>query len=81
MRLTRAAIGTDKALLGFGGAPWTLATYMVEGGSSKNFTKIKSLAYEQPKLFEELMKKISDAVIDLFKLQNTSRCRCHSNFR
>lgn len=69
MRLTREAIGSNKALLGFGGAPWTLATYMVEGGSSQNFSKIKSLAYEQPRVFEELMKKISDALIDLFQLQ------------
>lgn len=69
LQLTRSEIGDTKALLGFGGSPWTLATYMVEGGSSKNFTKIKSLAYQQPALFEELMQKISDAVIDLFKLK------------
>lgn len=69
LQLTRSAIGEDKALLGFGGSPWTLATYMVEGGSSKNFSKIKSLAYQEPALFEKLMQKISDAVIDLFKLK------------
>lgn len=69
MKLTRASIGLDKALLGFGGAPWTLATYMVEGGSSKDFIKIKSLAYEQPNLFTQLMEKITDALIQLFKLQ------------
>lgn len=69
LELTRSSIGESKALLGFGGSPWTLATYMVEGGSSKNFTKIKSLAYQEPALFEGLMKKISDAVIDLFKLK------------
>lgn len=69
MKLTRASIGFDKALLGFGGAPWTLATYMVEGGSSKDFTKIKTLVYEEPKLFNQLMEKITSALIDLFKLQ------------
>jgi len=69
LQSTRSTIGEGKALLGFGGSPWTLATYMVEGGSSKNFTKIKSLAYQSPLLFAELMKKISDAVIDLFKLK------------
>lgn len=69
MKLTRASIGINKALLGFGGAPWTLATYMVEGGSSKDFTKIKALAYEQPALFNQLMEKITDALIQLFKLQ------------
>lgn len=69
VELTRSSIGENKALLGFGGSPWTLATYMVEGGSSKNFTRIKSLAYQEPELFELLMQKISDAVIDLFKLK------------
>lgn len=76
MKLTRNAIGTDKALLGFGGAPWTLATYMVEGGSSKDFTKIKSLAYQQPGLFRELMEKITNALIDLFKMQIQSGADC-----
>lgn len=69
LRSIRSAIGQNQALLGFGGSPWTLATYMVEGSSSKNFTKIKSLIYQHPALFEELMQKISDALIDLFKLQ------------
>lgn len=69
LKSTRSVIGEGKALLGFGGSPWTLATYMVEGGSSKNFTKIKSLAYQSPPLFQELMIKITNAVIDLFKLK------------
>lgn len=69
MKLTRTSIGFDKALLGFGGAPWTLASYMVEGGSAKEFIKIKSLAYEQPALFNSLMEKITSALIQLFKLQ------------
>lgn len=69
LKSTRSAIGEEKALLGFGGSPWTLATYMVEGGSAKNFNKMKSLAYQQPALFEELMRKLSDALIDLFKMK------------
>ncbi len=72
IKLTRNAIGIDKALLGFGGAPWTLATYMVEGGSSKDFTRIKSLAYQQPLLFNQLMEKVTHALIELFKLQIAS---------
>lgn len=42
----------EAAVLGFVGAPFTLASYVVEGGSSKNFTKIKKLAFSQPKVIE-----------------------------
>lgn len=51
-------------LIGFSGAPWTLATYMVEGGSTKNFAKIKKMIYTEPKLAHSLLSKISNAVAD-----------------
>lgn len=51
-------------LIGFSGAPWTLATYMVEGGSTKNFAKIKKMIYTEPKLAHALLSKISNAVAD-----------------
>lgn len=69
LKLTRKELGTTHALLGFCGAPWTLATYMVEGGSSKDFSKIKYLALHEPAQFEQLMEKISKASIDYLKLQ------------
>jgi uroporphyrinogen decarboxylase len=59
----------DKALLGFGGSPWTLATYMVEGGSAKEFTALKQLYYSDRSLFVQLMQKLTTAVIELFRMQ------------
>ena len=65
----RKTMGNDKALLGFGGSPWTLAAYMTEGGSLKNCSRLKHLFYENRPLFEKLMEKISTALIDLFLMQ------------
>ena len=69
LRMTRQEIGEDKTLLGFGGSPWTLAAYMTEGGSLKELAALKSLYYSEPAIFEKLMHKVTDAVIDLFKMQ------------
>lgn len=43
-------VHNEAAVLGFVGAPFTLASYVVEGGSSKNFSKIKTLAFSEPKV-------------------------------
>ena len=52
LKLTRTQLGDETALLGFSGSPWTLACYMIEGGSAKDFVAIKQLAWEQPQHFE-----------------------------
>ncbi|MFL3655304.1 MAG: uroporphyrinogen decarboxylase, partial [Halioglobus sp.] len=51
-------------LIGFSGSPWTLATYMVEGGSSKDFARIKTMAYDTPELMHQLLSLLADAVAD-----------------
>ena len=63
VRTIRKALNGDVPLIGFSGSPWTLATYMVEGGSSKAFTKIKKMAFAEPQTLHLLLDKLADAVI------------------
>ncbi len=56
-------------LIGFSGSPWTLATYMVEGGSSKTFSKIKGLLYEDPNTLHALLDKLAQSVIQYLNAQ------------
>jgi len=56
-------------LIGFSGSPWTLATYMVESGSSKNFSKVKGLLFENPKHLHQLLNVLADTVIDYLNAQ------------
>lgn len=55
IRLVRGSLSPEVALLGFSGAPFTLATYIVEGGSSRDFYRTKTLMYREPRLFRRLM--------------------------
>lgn len=56
-------------LIGFSGAPFTLASYLLEGGSTKDFTKTKSLMYQDPSCWHLLMKKLSEAIITYLNAQ------------
>lgn len=69
LRLLRAELGGHTALLGFAGSPWTLAAYMVEGGSSDDLRRLRSLALGEPALFGELMETLTHAVADFLALQ------------
>lgn len=62
--LTKKELNGRVPLIGFAGSPWTLMTYMVEGGGSKNFSEIKKFIYNQPKVAHILLGKIADAVAD-----------------
>ncbi|KAJ9533935.1 hypothetical protein QJQ45_027041 [Haematococcus lacustris] len=64
-----AAVGSSAAVLGFVGAPFTLATYIVEGGSSKNFAHIKRLAFGQPEVLHALLDKLADNIADYCRYQ------------
>lgn len=63
VRAIRKALKGNVPLIGFSGSPWTLATYMVEGGSSKAFTKIKKMMYEDSNALHLLLDKLADSVI------------------
>ena len=63
VRTIRRELKGAVPLIGFSGSPWTLATYMVEGGSSKAFTRIKKMMYAEPQTLHLLLDKLADSVI------------------
>jgi uroporphyrinogen decarboxylase len=69
LKILRKELGESQALLGFCGSPWTLACYMIEGGSANGFPKALSWAKEQPASFQKLLEKISDALVEYLKMQ------------
>lgn len=62
IKLIRGKLAADIALIGFCGAPWTLATYMIEGQGTKTYAKVKKLIYTNPKLMHALLKKVTEAL-------------------
>ncbi len=60
---------TDTPLIGFAGAPFTLAAYLVEGGGSQDFRNLKTMLYSRPDLFGRLMDKLTDQVTDYLRMQ------------
>jgi len=69
LAILKNELAGQKALLGFGGSPWTLATYMVEGGSSDDFERVKLLFYTDRAMFDALLEKLTAALIAYFKMQ------------
>ncbi|WP_335950991.1 uroporphyrinogen decarboxylase [Acinetobacter beijerinckii] len=65
----RSALGGQVPLIGFSGSPWTLATYMIEGGSSKEFRFTKNMMYAQPEVLHALLDHLADSVIDYLNAQ------------
>ncbi len=63
-RRVRDALDSRTTLIGFAGAPWTVATYMVEGGGSRDFRRIKTWAYRDPQGFDALIDLLAEATIE-----------------
>ncbi len=65
----RNALGGSVPLIGFSGSPWTLATYMIEGGSSKDYRHAKAMMYNTPELMHALLNVLADSVTEYLNAQ------------
>lgn len=68
-RLIRRELNNEVPLIGFAGSPFTVGTYMVEGGSSRDFPTLKALAAEAPGVLDELMNTIAEVTIEYLNAQ------------
>jgi uroporphyrinogen decarboxylase len=69
LKLLKRDLAGTRAILGFGGSPWTLATYMVEGGSSQDFGRVKALFYGDRATFDLLLGKLTRSLVAYFRMQ------------
>jgi uroporphyrinogen decarboxylase len=69
LKILRKELGEQTALIGFSGSPWTLATFMMEGGSAEKFTKAKALFDSDKKTFFALMEKLTAAITAYLQMQ------------
>jgi uroporphyrinogen decarboxylase len=76
IRLTHHELDGKVPLIGFSGSPWTVATYMVEGQSSKNFSQIKKLLYREPAMAHRLLTHLSTVTADYLNAQIQAGCDC-----
>ncbi|RLA01822.1 MAG: uroporphyrinogen decarboxylase [Gammaproteobacteria bacterium] len=72
IRLTRREIDGKVPLIGFSGSPWTLGCYMVEGGSSKDFAKVKGMLFDAPEQMHALLNVLADSVTAYLNAQITA---------
>ena len=72
IRVIRRELAGKVPLIGFSGSPWTLACYMVEGGGSDNYSKIKAMAFNRPELLHRLLGVVTDAVIAYLAAQRAA---------
>jgi len=74
IKLTKEKLAGRVPLIGFSGAPWTLATYMIEGKGSKNFDIAKKFIYSDPTAVHELLQLLADAVVDYLNAKIRAGC-------
>ncbi|WP_407467971.1 uroporphyrinogen decarboxylase [Xanthomonas campestris pv. raphani] len=72
VRLIRRELDGAVPLIGFSGSPWTLACYMIEGGGSKEYARIKAMAFNAPQLLHHLPSTVTDAVIAYLSAQRAA---------
>ena len=69
LRRLRQALPSDKTLIGFAGAPWTLSTYMIHGSGSKDHAEVKAVAFKNPEAFDGLIDYLTQATLLYLKEQ------------
>lgn len=69
-------VGGNAAVLGFVGAPWTIATYIVEGGSTSTYTTIKSMCHTAPHVLRALLSHLTHAIADYIVFQVEAGAHC-----
>lgn len=69
LQTLRAEVGNKAAVLGFVGAPWTLAAYSIEGKSSKDYRIIKSMAFSEPAMLHQFLGKLADSIATYVRYQ------------
>ena len=69
VKLTRAKLPEKTALIGFSGAPWTLMTYIIEGGGSRDFNASRDWLWSQPKQSTQLLRYLADYIVSFLTLQ------------
>ena len=69
IKLMKEGLGDTTPLIGFAGSPFTLATYLIEGGGSKDFHHLKTMLYSRPELLDTLMAKLTDQTLAYLKMQ------------
>ncbi len=69
IRIVKKELNGKVPLIGFSGAPFTLASYIIEGGHSRNYLEVKKIMYNEPDMWHELMDKISDVIINYLLAQ------------
>ncbi len=74
VKLTKEKLDNRVPLIGFSGSPWTLACYMVEGKSSKNFDIIKSFVYNEPEAAHKLLQILADSIIEYLNAKIRAGC-------